>query len=276
MKRTKLVGVYAILVLIILGIGSTIHWAIFPNESPEWTGFGSYLIIEKLVREKKLWDWLDLLLVPLFLAFGAWYLSRSEKRADRRREADRFEHDNLSKYLELMTQLLIKEKIKDNNKAEVRSVGRTQTLRIIQVVSRQKKGQILQFLFESGLINKNPIINLNGGNFNDSNLESITLIGAELRGVYFKNCSFQGAHLNSANFAGSNLSGSDMSGAFVNNTNFNFADFTSATIKNTDLTKCILIDADFTNADLSGSVATSEQLKERTMEKAKEKPKVKV
>jgi hypothetical protein len=47
--------------------------------SLSWTGFGPSVNEEsEPVPPKKLWDWLDLLIVPVFLALGAWLLDGSQ------------------------------------------------------------------------------------------------------------------------------------------------------------------------------------------------------
>jgi uncharacterized protein YjbI with pentapeptide repeats len=104
-----------------------------------------------------------------------------------------------------------------------------------------RKGQVLQFLYEAGLILKNPVVQLNGADCTHSNLDEATLRGVELRGVYFSGGSIRRANLADSDFRGS--------------------DFTAADLADTDLSRSRLGQANFTKASLNG-VRLSEALGE--------------
>ena len=132
-----------------------------------WTGFAEYSgsVSSRFDRPKSLWDWLDLLLVPLLLALGAWLLNRSartrEQEAEERRveeqqkiEEDRSRDDALQKYLDTITDLLndgLRESEQDDVK---RIIARARTLTVLRQLDEERKGLLLQFLSESGLIGK--------------------------------------------------------------------------------------------------------------------------
>jgi len=177
--------------LIVLGIATVIVvlytvWVViagyatgvFPE--PDWTGFGTPKLTadqQAIPQFKTLWDWLDLLLVPLVLAIGGFFLNRSENRyalkLQERREAEarkieeqriqeahnleeqRAQEAGLNAYLDQMTQLLLD----NNNKLraskagdEVRSVARARTLTVLRVLDGARKATVLQFLYEAKLI----------------------------------------------------------------------------------------------------------------------------
>ena len=78
----SIVGVVAVLLLIRLGYAY------------RWTGFGQYKVNGEVQPFKTLWDWLDLLIVPIVLAIGGYLFTRSENRrtqkiADQERTLDR-------------------------------------------------------------------------------------------------------------------------------------------------------------------------------------------
>ena len=51
--------------MIILGFTLFVSYnAIYPYNSPEWMGFAPYDEIKNGPEPKKLWDWLDLLIIP--------------------------------------------------------------------------------------------------------------------------------------------------------------------------------------------------------------------
>src|SRR5829696_945528 len=78
----SIVGVVAVLLLIRLGYT-------YP-----WTGFGESKVNEAVQPAKTLWDWLGLLIVPVVLAVGGYFFTRSESRriqqsAEEQRALDR-------------------------------------------------------------------------------------------------------------------------------------------------------------------------------------------
>lgn len=145
----------------------------------EWTGFGAYFNPKgEYIRAKTLWDWLDLLIVPIVLAIGAWFLNKSEKnreiiiekqRADLEREieTDRQRQALLESYLDRMTDLLLTHNLRASQKEdEVRSIANARTVAVLQNLDSLRKAQVLIFLQQANLISKeNVIINLKGLDF---------------------------------------------------------------------------------------------------------------
>jgi len=79
----------ALWVILVIVVSIIAYWAVNPSNSPAWTGFGPYDENLNGPRAKTLWDWLDLLIVPIFLAVGAWLLSAADKEIELKIEADR-------------------------------------------------------------------------------------------------------------------------------------------------------------------------------------------
>jgi uncharacterized membrane protein len=71
MKIPHWISLILLLVIAIL-LG---FWAFHPTIAPAWTGFGPYNEQLQGPRAKTLWDWLELIIIPLVLAIGAWILS---------------------------------------------------------------------------------------------------------------------------------------------------------------------------------------------------------
>lgn len=67
-----IVGIVVLIFLIMWG-----YWV-------PWTGFDGYVPQQDYAPEKKLWDWLDLLIVPAVLAMGAVYFNRAERQNESR------------------------------------------------------------------------------------------------------------------------------------------------------------------------------------------------
>jgi len=226
-----------------------------------WTGFGAYPISQQYNHEKTLWDWMNLLIVPAVIAVGAWFLSRSERENEQKLESDRQRQSALESYFDCMTDLLIKENLRTSRHSdEVRSIARTRTLAVLRVLDEDRKGQALQFLFESGLINKNPIIHLTGASLHGARLEGASLVGAEIRGTYLNGAQLRGANLTDTDLRGSDFDGADLTGAVLTDADLTMALLTGAKLEAADLNGANLTWADFTNANLKGAEVSDEQL----------------
>jgi hypothetical protein len=227
------------LILVIVALVSFVYLLILGYSFP-WTGFGDYTKPdEKFVPAKTLWDWLQLLIVPVFLAVGALIIDGSRKRSERQLEADRQRQKTLEDYYACITDFLLRGQLKGPGASvDVRRIARTRTLASLRLLDSGRKAQLLQFLYEAGLINAGPAINLNGADFTGALLDEATLVHAELRGV-----DFRGASLRNANLQHADLRGSD----------FSEAAFVSARLQNTKLVQAIMTKADLTDADLTAA-----------------------
>ncbi len=183
------------------------YWAIYPDDSPLWTGFGAYDEQANGPRAKTLWDWFELLIIPIFLIIGAGWLNKSQKDNEREIETDRQRQTTLDAYLNCMTDLLLKEDLQTPTKF---SIARTRTLTVLHGVDDGRKAQVLQFLYEAGLIDKKPDIPLTGANLQSANLDNANLSNVEIRGTYFNNCSLRNATLVKSDLRGSDFSNADL------------------------------------------------------------------
>ena len=256
----KILPRYLILIVLLVLIFRIVLWGISPNRSPSWTGFGEKELIENHQYAKTLWDWLELALIPFILALSVWYLGKIEKNIDEQRDFEKNQETNINNYLESMTKLLLENNLKSASRNdEVQIVARTKTLMMLQKADKNRKALIIQFLFESGLIDTEPIVDLNGADISESDLNGIILREANIKGAYFNNSKLIGSKLDGANLSSSNFNGSNISNSTFENTNLTYANFVNAVVKNCDLTKANLDGTDFSNANLKGSRITKEQ-----------------
>ncbi len=202
-----------------------------------WTGFTG----------KTLWDWLQLLFVPILLALaGAWFTNRQTQESNIENK-DNQRETALQTYLDNMSELLLHEKLRisaegDAESEGVRKIARIRTLTVLPRLDGARKRNVLQFLYESGLIdtangstggvpgNHNPIVDLHGANFRGANLFRISLLDADLRGADFEGANFSGATLSKANLSKANLSKADLgrvnlNGAMLSGANLVDTDF---------------------------------------------------
>jgi hypothetical protein len=174
----------------------------------DWTGF----------KGKTLWDWLNLLgvlAIPVVVGLGAaWYTAQQGKVSDRD-NTDNQRKTALQVYFDKMSELLLIHRLRasaeDN---EIRKIARARTLTVLPRLDRKRKRSLLQFLYESCLIEKvNRIVDLTGADLNGANLSGADLSGADLSGT----------NLSGANLNGANLSGANLSGAFLGEVKLNRA-----------------------------------------------------
>jgi preprotein translocase subunit SecE len=160
-----------------------------------------------------LWDWLDLLIIPVVLAIGGFLFTRSENRATQAAAERRTLDDTLQAYLDGMSQLLT-DKDQPLHRAQLgdslSTVARARTLTVLTRLDGGRKASVVRFLYESGLITKDHrILDLRQADLSSAALSRASLSGADLSGT----------HLYEANLRDANLSGADLSGTHEYGTN---------------------------------------------------------
>ncbi len=130
-----------------------------------------------------LWDWLDLLIVPAVLAIGGYLFTRSENRATRVAAEQRAQDEALQAYLDGMSQL-VTDKDRSLHRSprsdHLRTVARARTLTVLSRLDGDRKARVVQFLYESVLINiEHPIIDLTGADLSGANLSGATLLARQ-------------------------------------------------------------------------------------------------
>jgi hypothetical protein len=158
--------------------------------------------------------------------------------------ADRARENALQDYLDRMSELLLDNNLQGSNAGDVvRDVARTRTLAILKdLVEDQKgrKGQVVRFLYEAGLIK--------GLDETGQNKAIIDLRSADLQGINLILTDLTGANLAGANLSQAYLSFANLKNANLSNALLLGADLSSADLEGTDLT-----DADLGYANLSGA-----------------------
>lgn len=201
---------------------------------------------------KTVWDWLQLLVVPLVLAFGAVVFNQANTRTERQITLDKQREDLLQNYLDRMSELLLE---KDLRVKEVRNIARVRTISTLIQLDATRAGYVFAFLHEAGLMeSSDPILSLRKVNLSGVDLSHANLSGADLRVAQLSRADLSGADLSGANLLRADLSGADLSGA----------DLSKAS-----LLRANLLRADVSGADLSGANLLRANLKGAIIEKEK-------
>ena len=239
---------------------------------------------------KTYWDWMELLLIPLFLAGGVYYLDQSERKTERDIAKDRQQEQALQSYIDKMSELLLlKRELLTTDKGEVRDVARTRTIAILRGLDKERNDLVIQFLRETKLIKgKSSILNsadmeginlqelnlskiyMQNTNLREANLQDATLIWANLGGADLSEADLRGVDLRSAQLSGTNLGGAELRRARMNGASLNVAilkgadlraaNFSRVDLSGADLNEANLSGVNFTRANLSGADVSNEQL----------------
>src|SRR6266508_2137453 len=208
------------------------------------TGFGT----------KTLWDWMDLLIIPLILAGGAIFLNRSERNNERDIASDRQREAALQAYLDRMTDLLLHEKLLTSKNKGVRNVARIRTLTVLRGLDARRQRLVMEFLYEAKLISQpHLIVDLRGADLSGIDLSATNLRDASLSGVNLSGANISPGYLDGADLSAANLSDADLRGSSLEGTIFVAADLSRANLKWTNLTKAGLIQANLSHADLTAA-----------------------
>ena len=257
-KNNNVIAVTILLALVFL-------WILIETIMAGNTGFGS----------KNLWDWLDLLIVPLLIPISIVLLSQIIQTNERNLAQDTAQREELQTFYDRMTDLLLEHKLgtEDENQG-VRAIARSMTLTTIPSLNSQQKGQLLNFLYDANLLNEHlPIIPLQGfdlqhtdlpngdlrkshlryGNFQKSNLTKTNLFHADLSNARLQHANLTETTLIQANCRSATFDFATMKDALLKDTDFRRASFVGSNLTGANMTGADMRRADFQDAILAGA-----------------------
>jgi uncharacterized protein YjbI with pentapeptide repeats len=230
---------------------------IFAGYSAEWTGFSDFTPPNsEFQRGKTLWDWMQLVFIPLVLFFIARYFSAretrrtEEQRKIEREQATQYQQEEiLQTYLDKMQHLLLeKDLLTSKEGTPIANFARTLTLLTLQRLASERKTIVLQFLTEAQLIQENigkkRIISLCGADlegvgqpvgFAEADLHGVDLRGANLRNAKLDVPDLQGADLSISILEGASLIYADLRGANLTTAIFDGVNLYEAQFNNTTI-----------------------------------------
>jgi len=253
-----------VIVLKTLLVGVLLGFLIWVGYAYDWTGFGSYSSpTGEFQRSKTLWDWMNLLIVPVVLAIGAILFSQAERRVERDIEADRLRESTLQTYLDQVAELVLEKKLHEVEQySEVHVIARARTLATLQRLDETRKGILIQFLFESDLIMKDkPVVVLSGADLRGVNLSGASHFGFPgdiqvdvVRAVNLSSTNLSNTNLSEADLFSINLSDANLKGVIMFKTNVKSANLIGANMSNVIIAKANLEKAKLKNANLTGAL----------------------
>ena len=270
---------------------------------------------KRLQPAKTLWDWMSLFLAPATLAgLGFWFQASQEQakavqaKAEKERDEDRQRDDAIENYINSISDLLVGKNLSILAKQKARGMLDTQkqdlvdaldvgmdlirarTLSIFQRFTDDKdpnrtdgkrKGSVLLFLYETGLIGKQKkdeqgqedtepklfqaLLSLSGADLTRANLTHANLFRADLTHANLSNADLRGATLLYANLSRAKFIGADLSNARLHSAILNAADLSGATLRGTFLRGAGFHAAILSGADLRGAFITGADLSTATL-----------
>jgi uncharacterized protein YjbI with pentapeptide repeats len=211
---------------------------------------------------KSVWDWAELLIVPLLLSVGGF----AGTRIFAFREKTERSQDALKNYLDQMSNLLLSEEWpsferQDDKKIEeskLSTVIRARTIVAVRELDRERIATLLRFLSESRVIQTIVLndLDLRGICLKDMDCSGINLKGSSLRGAILENINLQNANLSNCDCFGATFKNVKIDGANFDKAFFNFSRLENVSAVKAEFRGVVfehakLINIDFTNADLS-------------------------
>lgn len=240
----------------------------------EWTGFnGGYGKITvtstahgittatEQPQTRTLWDWLQLLIIPIILTIGGFSLnqlqrSREERATEQRNKTeydialDNQRETVLQDYIDKISELLLEKHLRESEENdEVQKIARVRTLTVLPRLNPNRKNSVLQFIYEAGLIERNKhIIDLDEADLSGTDLSGINLDGTDLSGADLSR-----TDLRKVSLCGADLSGTDLREANLCGTNLCKASLCGADLRAANLREANLRGADLSQASLCGA-----------------------
>jgi uncharacterized protein YjbI with pentapeptide repeats len=232
------------------------------------------------VAKRSLWDFLDLLIVPLALAiigFGFTAQQQAsqtqlENQRDARAQAveeQRAQNAALQAYLDQMNHLMLEEGLLASEKGDpVFTLAKARTTTAITQFSGERNQAVTRFLSESGLLREPALLAktdlpgaklhkavLQDANLADTNLRGANLTDAVLVGADFSTVEKvgEGTQTITADLTKADLSRATLLGANLSQCLLKEATLTDATLQSTDLRGANLQGADLNHAALQGA-----------------------
>lgn len=231
-----------------------------------WVGVVQFSYEKGVPKEisgiKTLWDWLALLIIPIILLIGTWWLGRAEKQREQESLHKRLESDRaiahqseqrmlLEAYFDVMTDLLMKQDLRGSRSGdEVRNIARIRTLSAVRNLDGFHKAQVILFLYESGLISTDDVF----VDLRDADLSGMRLLGKDLTAISLAGANLAGTSFQKSRLTGANLAGAKLTGIYQGTLGLLSADFEEANLQNANLSNVELGGFEFTDMEIRGDL----------------------
>jgi len=199
---------------------------------------------------KSLWDWLQLLIVPIVISVGGLLFNLAITRSQEKIASDNRQEAALQGYLDHMTGLLLMRSLPHDSE-DIAIATQRRTLTLMRGLDANRKRIVLEFLHASKLLSRS--ITLKDVDLSGANLSGINLSWADLREANLSEVNLSGADLSGANLSRTDLSKINLIRANLSKARLNKTIFQNVNLPNISLSGINLSNADLRDADLSQS-----------------------
>ena len=221
------------------------------------------------VANKTLWQFLDLLIVPLALAIIGFGFTAQQQVRQTQIEEQRAQNAALQAYLDQMNPLILEEGLLGSKEGDaVFTLAKARTTTVLAQLDGVHNQAVTRFLSDSGLLRKPALLakadlqdaKLHKAVLQNANLADTVLKGANLTDAELTDADFSAegqattadlpkADLSRATLLGANLSGCPLKEATLTDANLQSADLSSADLHRADLSHAALQGADLSIAE---------------------------
>jgi len=203
---------------------------------------------------KPLWDWMQLLIIPLVIAIGGYLFNMAVSRTEQQNTTENQREAALQAYIDKISELLLRERLGESPAPDkVVSIARARTATVLRTLDPVRRGSLIRFLSQAGILVKCTEkamagLDLHGADLSQLNLSSANLSAADLSGAFLIQSDLSEAllirakliseaWLFEANLSGADLTGADLSRAFLYGANLTGADLSWAKLRDAKITQ---------------------------------------
>ncbi len=192
---------------------------------------------------------MQLLIIPIILALGGFWFSAQQNQTSLQVAADQQQESTLETYLDRMSGFLLDRNLSKSQPGDqVRALAKAETFITLRRLDPSRKGILLEFLYESGLIfRNNVIVDLSGADLSEAK------ITGEIDTSSARSIDIRGALLWNANLSYAILPGADLEYANLTSADLTGVNLVGANLSNANLTNAILSDTSLDYANLKGA-----------------------
>lgn len=213
------------------------------------------------------------IIIPLVALYESVHQFNQQQIDNEVTMLDQQRQDTLNTYLDDMSQLVLQYDLPESKpNAPVRAIAVARTLTAVRNLDGDRKGTLIRYLWEAGLIARpQPIVdianaNLDGAVFsNNADLTGVALFQLGLDNAQFVHsqmakADLSGSGLFEAEMMRANLTDADLKNSLPIGADLAGADLAGADLTGADLTGADLTGADLAGADLAGALYNSKQI----------------
>ena len=210
---------------------------------------------------KTVWDWLQLIIVPIALGIVALLFNQSNANAERNladlrhqrdvdRDLDKHRENLLQRYNDYMCMLSLEKGLFTSEPDSlVRLIARDRSTAVLTQLDGQRAAWLFRVFREAQGVNKvDPLVDLNNTDFHN-----VEWIETDMSKLFLHHVDLRGANLQRTNFTEIELDTADLSRANLRDANFLRANLTNIDFANADLRHVNFKGAESTNVCMSGA-----------------------